>query len=186
MIRDYQASDEPQWLATRLLAFFGTNYYDDVKRTKTAFASPSIQLVDAIGTEIVGLIDVEIHGDTATIDTIAIRPDHRRTGIGRGLLTEAIRRLPSSVKQLDAWTREDQESNDWYQAMDFIERYRYLHVYRSDEAGDPRDGFETPTGLSAPIIAMMHAPIELESEMRARYERVYVCRQYVLDLAASG
>ena len=185
MIRNYQASDEPQWLSTRLLAFFNTNYYDDVKRVKTPLASPSIELVDASATEVVGLLDVEIDGETATIDTIAIRPDRSRSGVGRGLLAEALRRLPSSVKYLDAWTREDQAANDWYRAMGFVESYRYLHVYRSDEAGDPRDGFDTPDGLSAPIIAMMHAPIEQESELRAKYERVYVCRQYVMDLAAS-
>ena len=185
MIRNYQASDEPQWLLTRLLAFFDTNYYDDVKHVKTALAPPSIELVDSSATEIVGLLDVELDGETATIDTIAVRPDHSRSGVGRGLLSEALRRLPSSVKFLDAWTREDQAANDWYRAMGFVESHRYLHVYRSDEAGDPRDGFETPAGLSAPIIAMMHAPIERESELRATYERVYVCRRYVLERPAS-
>jgi len=184
MIRTYQPSDEPQWLSTRLLAYFDTNYYDDVKRVKTVLAPPSIELVDTSATEVVGLLDVEIDAETATVDTIAIRPDHSRSGVGRGLLAEALRRLPRSVKYLDAWTREDQAANNWYRAMGFVEHYRYLHVYRSDEAGDPRDGFETPAHLSAPIIAMMHAPIEQESELRARYERVYVCRQYVLELPA--
>ena len=145
MIRNYQASDEPQWLSTRLLAFFGTNYYDDVKLLKTTLASPSIELVDARATELVGLLDVEIDGEAATIDTIAIRPDHSRSGVGRALLAEALRRLPSSVKYLDAWTREDQAANDWYRAMGFVERYRYLHVYRSDEAGDPRGRIRNPS-----------------------------------------
>lgn len=184
MIRDYNTADEPQWLETRLLSFFHTSYYDDVKVAKTPLPPHSIEIVDAMPNRILGLLDVEVEGTAATIDTIAVHPGSSRAGTGRALLDEALHRLPDSVTTLDAWTRDDTAANGWYRAMRFVEKYRYLHVYRSDEAGDPEDGFETPPGLSRPVIAMMHASIEQEAELRARYSRVYLCRQYVLDLEA--
>lgn len=185
MIRDYHAADEPQWLETRLLSFFHTSYYDDVKVAKTRLPPQSIEIVDAGPTGIRGLLDVEVEGTEATIDTIAVHPGSSRAGIGRALLREARHRLPASVTTLDAWTRDDVGANSWYRAMGFVEKQRYLHVYRSDEAGDPEIGFETPTGMSRPVIAMMHASIDQEAELRARYSRVYICRQYVLGRTAT-
>ena len=67
-IRDYRALDEPGWLQCRLLSFFGTDYYDDVKIAKTALAPEHIELVAERDGTIVGLIDIEIEADAAKID----------------------------------------------------------------------------------------------------------------------
>ncbi|TFD59936.1 N-acetyltransferase [Cryobacterium suzukii] len=179
-IRNYRAADERSWLICRLLSFFDTDYYDDVKICKTTFASDRVELVACSGDDVVGLIDVEIDGDTATIDSIAVHPHAQRQGIASELLHEALRRLPANVTSLDAWTRATESANDWYASAGFSENYRYLHVYKDSVSGD--DGFESPAGLSTPVHAFMHARIELEDELRERYSRVYVCRQYLMRL----
>ena len=183
-ISDYQPSDEPSWLRCRLLTFFATDYYDHIVRTRPTFEHPSIRLVARDDDAVVGLIDVEIFGKSATIDCIAVHPDQQRTGLGTALLHEAIERLPADVGTLDAWTREDVVANRWYRTRGFAEGHRYLHVYKG--AQDPTDGFAAPAGLSGPITAFLHAPIAEEERLRATFERVYVCRQYIKDLHRGG
>lgn len=177
-IRPYQPADEPRWLQCRLLSFFDSDYYDDVKVAKTRLEPEGIELVAELEGRVVGLIDIEIDGNEATIDSIAVLPDARRIGIAGRLLEHALAALPSSVTTLDAWTRESPAANDWYLANGFAENYRYLHVYRSE--GDPE--LPKPDGMSAPVTAFLHAPIEREAELRATYRRVYICRQYTRAL----
>jgi len=174
-IRPYEPRDEAEWLQCRLLSFFDTDYYDDVKIAKTPLPSGSIQLVAEQEGRVVGLIDVELGVDLATIDSIAVLPDAWRHGIGRALLDRAIGLLPGHVRLLDAWTRESPAANAWYRHSGFVEEQVYLHVFRGE--GDPE--FAGPAGLSSPVIAFMHAPLELEVELRATYARVYRCRRYV-------
>lgn len=180
LIRPYEAPDADGWLRCRLLAFLGTCYYDDVHPARDTFALPSIQLV-AIGHDLlVGLIDVEIDGAAATIDCIAVHPDHQRAGIGDRLLAAALERLPSTVTTLDAWTREDPSALAWYAGHGFTERYRYLHVYKG--WAESADGFTAPEPLTPPVMAFYHAAIEHEADLRARFARVYVCRQFLREL----
>lgn len=174
-VRAYRATDEPAWLRCRLLSFFDSDYFDDVKVTKTVLAPAGVELVAEYDGTLVGLIDVEIDGAEATIDSIAVLPEARRLGIASRLLDAALTALPADVETLDAWTRESEPANAWYLARGFVEQYRYLHVYRGD--GDPE--LPKPAGLSAPVHAFLHAPIEREAELRARFRRVHVCRQYV-------
>jgi len=180
VVRDYRDADAEEWLRCRLLSFFDTDYYDDVLVERPTLESPCVSLVADVDGSVVGLIDVEVDGAGATIDCIAVHPDHRRTGLGTSLLQAALARLPADVATLDAWTREDAGTNAWYRAQGFTEQHRYLHVHK--EWDDPSDGFTAPAGLSAPVRAFSHAPIEMEADLRARYRRVYVCRQYVLTL----
>lgn len=179
-IRDHHAADERSWLMCRLLSFFDTDYYYDVKICKTTFTNDHVSLVAVYGQGVVGLIDVEIDGDTATIDSSAVHPDAHRQGIASKLLNEVFRRLPENVTSLDAWTRGTESANAWYQSAGFSENYRYLHVYKDQTSGD--DGFETPAGLSRPERAFMHARIELEDTLRERYSRVHICRQYLMEI----
>ncbi|MFC8798663.1 GNAT family N-acetyltransferase [Promicromonospora sp. NPDC057138] len=181
-VRPYAPADEPGWLRCRALAFLGTQYYDDVKPRRTTFDLPAITLVVVSdGGEIAGLLDVEIDGDAATIDTIAVHPDHARQGIATALLDAVLAPLRASgTATLDAWTREDRAANAWYRRCGFTENFRYLHVYKDGD--EPAEGFTTPRGLSAPVNAFMHADIALEAELRKRFARIYVCRQYLRRL----
>ena len=180
-IREYSPADERGWLQCRLMGFFDTDYYDDVQRERPVLAPGNIELVaeDDSG-DIVGILSIEVDGAAATIDTVAVHPSARRSGAATALLDAALARLPRDVRTLDAWTREDAAANAWYAASGFTEQHRYLHVYKGHD--EPDDGFTTPDGLSAPVIAFMHAKIERETELRARYARVYVCRQYLREL----
>jgi ribosomal protein S18 acetylase RimI-like enzyme len=183
-IRPYAPGDETGWLHCRLLSFFGTSYFDDVHLLKTRF-DRAVELV-AVDDEdrVVALLDVEVEveGDAATIDCVAVLPDAQGAGIASALLDAALARLPPEVRTLDAWTREDVAANRWYAARGFAIAHRYLHVYVED--GDPLDGFITPPGLSRPVKAFLHADIEHEADLRARFTRVHECRQYVRRLAA--
>ncbi len=178
-VRAYRPADESGWLRCRVLAFLSTQYYDDVKPHRTVLAEPSIALVAVSPTgEIIGILDVQVDGNAATIDTVATHPDHQGAGVGSALLREVLSHLEAArVESLDAWTREDVAANRWYRSHGFSEQYRYLHVYLND--GDDDTGFATPDGLSAPVSAFLHGGIEDEARMRARFRRVYVCRQYL-------
>ena len=181
-VRPYLPADEPGWLRCRVLSFLSTQYYDDVKPSRTAFDHRAVSMVAVAddGT-IAGLLDVEIDGGAATIDTVAVHPDHARKGIATALLDAALPQVrEAGVTTLDAWTREDAAANAWYLGSGFVENFRYLHVYKDGD--EPADGFTTPDGLSAPVIAFLHADIAREVEMRARFARVHVCRQYLRNL----
>lgn len=178
-VRPFQTSDEHGWVLCRALSFLDTQYYDDVKPHRTVLSDPAIALVAVTDAgEVIGVLDIEIEGAQATIDTIATHPEHQGRGVATILLHAALPLLEQlDVTTLDAWTREDDAANRWYQRHGFVESFRYLHVYLQD--GDDAEGFTTPDGLSAPVAAFVHGKIEDEAELRARYRRVYVCRQYV-------
>ena len=177
-VRPYRRADEAPWLRCRLLGFFDTDYYDDVWTTRPSFENPSVQLVAVTPSDdVAGVLDIEIDGHLATIDTIAVHPDFRRLGIATSLLDQAVADLPEAIITLDAWTRDDAASNAWYQRHGFEAEQHYLHVYKSWDESD--DGFTTPDGMSTPVTAFLHADIEDEDLMRARFRRVHVCKRYV-------
>lgn len=195
-IRDYQDVVEPSWLRCRALSFLGSSYFDDVKAQRTRFDGPAIELVavrarpEGLRTpgdhEVVGILDVEIDTEEglATIDTVAVHPDHERSGIAEALLAEALVRLTprGSVTRLDAWTREDEAANRWYarQGMQVDVEQEYLHVHTEWEEAE---GFVTPDGLSSrPVRGFFHAELADETDLRSRYARVHRCRRYLRDL----
>lgn len=181
-IREYQDTDSDSWLRCRLLGFFYTSYYDDVVPRRTEYELPAVRLVAVTADQVVGLLDAVVDGTKATIEVLAVHPDHARRGIGTALLDRCLAdpRLAGAAT-LDAWTREDEPANRWYQHNGFVEAYTYVHVHK--EHRDDAAGFVSPTGLSRPLRAFVHAPRELEAALRERFERVYVCRQYVRTLA---
>lgn len=184
-IRDFESPDEIGWLRCRALSFLGTQYYDDVRPRRAPLEGASVGLValslSSAGDEVVGILDIEVDGVGATIDTLAVHPGHVRRGAGAAMLSVATERLRAQgVESLDAWTREDVAANAWYQSQGFVERYRYVHVHKED--GDDPRGFRSPDGLSSPVRAFAHAPLAMEAQLRAEFGRVYVCRQYVMDL----
>ncbi|HOC14572.1 MAG TPA: GNAT family N-acetyltransferase [Propionicimonas sp.] len=173
-IRPYQPSDLESWLRCRVLSFLHTCYYDDVWQSRPD--SPAIQLIAADGETVIGLIDVEIVGSLATIETIAVHPDEQGRGIGSRILAEAERCLPRSVTLLDAWTREDASTLAWYRARGFEESEQYLHVYKGSD--DSNDDWSAPPPLHGPVMAFAHGLISDERELRSRFRRVYVCRRF--------
>lgn len=185
-IRPYGPEDEKSWLRCRVLAFLDTDYYDDVRRSRPA--GSTLQLV-AVGPgpdvadhdEVIGILDIEIDGSLATIDTIAVHPDHRREGIADALLAEGLRRLPPGIAVLDAWTREDGPAHAWYRANGFVESDHYLHVYKAWD--EPPEGWTAPEPLRRPVMAFCHADLADEAEIRDRFERVHVCRRFSRPVA---
>ncbi|KAB8167764.1 GNAT family N-acetyltransferase [Streptomyces sp. 3MP-14] len=204
-LRDYRPEDEASWLRCRVLSFLGTPYYDNVLPAKPAMAAPGCSLVaadadvnadvdaDAGGQGsagvVVGCLDLAVDGELATIETIAVHPDHQRRGIGRALLAEAaVRARAAGATTLDAWTRDQPESLAWYRATGFVESDHYLHVFADAYAdeGEPGRAVERPGAGLNPIGVFSHAPLAREEEMRTRFRRVYVCRRFSQPLTPAG
>lgn len=182
IIREYTAADENSWLRCRVLSFLSTAYFDDVARIKPTIPAPGFELVAVDGhNTVVGAMDVTIEGELATIDTVAVHPDHQRRGIGRALLAEAsarARALP--VTTLDAWTRDDPDTLRWYRAMGFAESDHYLHVYANfyTNREEPDRAISSPRPGLRPLMLFLHAKLHEEQQMRNEFTRVHVCRRY--------
>lgn len=201
LLRDYADLDEASWLRCRVLSFLGSSYYDDVKTSRTAFDGEAVRLVAVVpkpagvttpgDEEVVGILDVELWEEggepVATIDTIAVHPDHQHSGLATALLQEALPRLhEAGTRWLDAWTREDPGANAWYLRTGFTLDQTYLHIYKHDAAGDGDEGYAAPYGLSAPVTAFHHGPDEDPEVWRARFSRVHQCRRYVASTVNEG
>ncbi|HTJ66058.1 MAG TPA: GNAT family N-acetyltransferase [Actinospica sp.] len=182
-IRVYEPADETEWARCRVLAFLDTAYYDAVEpRKPVEEADAVIDLVAVDEGHVVGILDVAVRGELATIETVCVHPEYRRFGLATRLLDEAIARLRGSgARELDAWTRQDEPALGWYTARGFVEEYTYLHVYSGyGEANTARmTDFRKPY---SPIIVFAHARREHEEQVRAEFERVYVCRRFVRPL----
>jgi len=179
-LRDYTPADERYWLHCRVLAFLDTTYYDDVVTAKPT-REAGLELVAVAGDRTVGLLDASIAGNEATIETIAVHPDHRRSGIARGLLDEICARLQArGATHVDAWTRDDEGTLAWYRAQGFEQQMRYLHVYASD-ANEARAAFGPRTDLRAQS-GFFHAWTDDEDALRNEFGRVYSCRRFVKPL----
>ena len=181
-LRRFAPEDEPSWLRCRVLSFLGSAYFDDVRTRRPS--DPQLQLVAVRGDAVIGILDVEIEGSLATIDTLATHPDHQQEGIASRLLALALEQLPPGVTTLDAWTRDNEAALAWYRRHGFAESDHYLHVYKS--WGEDVPGFTSPEGLSAPVIAFCHGALADEEEMRERFDRVHVCRRFSREIAPAG
>ncbi|MFE9429092.1 GNAT family N-acetyltransferase [Kitasatospora sp. NPDC006697] len=186
MIREYTPADETSWLRCRVLAFLDTSFYDAVVPSKPAIGASGLELVvvDETGS-VVGIMDTGIEGELATIDTVAIHPDHRRRGLGRQLLKrtrEWVRATGATT--LDAWTRDDAGTLAWYRAMGFAESDHYLHVYAfhyTDRAEPGRAISEARPGLR-PMLVFLHAPMADEERLRGEFARVHVDRRFAMPI----
>lgn len=185
-IREYAAADENSWLRCRVLSFLGTAYFDDVARAKPAIPAPGFELVAVDGhNTVVGAMDVTIEGELATINTVAVHPDHQRRGIGRRLLTEAgdrVRASPATI--LDAWTRDDPDTLRWYRAMGFTESDHFLHVYANfyTDREEPGRAIGSPRAGLNPLMLFLEAKLNEEQRLRNEFTRVHVCRRFAKEL----
>ena len=184
--REYTPTDQASWLRCRVLSFLDTAYFDDVARAKPVIAAPGFELVaiDEHGT-VVGIMDIAITDRLATIDTVAVHPDHQRRGIGRALLDQTITRTRAlGATTLDAWTRDDPGTLRWYRARGMAESGHYLHVYANyytDPAEPDRAIAGRRPGLR-PIMAFLHAKLADEEVLRSEFSRVHVCRRFTREL----
>ncbi|HUQ22582.1 MAG TPA: GNAT family N-acetyltransferase [Gaiellaceae bacterium] len=178
-IRTYEAADEVGWLRCRVLAFLDSAFYDAVETEKERYAHPAIELVAEDGSEIVGLLDLEVAlgpgvladrpGRGGMIWHLAVHPDHRRLGVAAALLAEAERRARAEgLVRLEAWTRDDPHVQRWYEAHGFEQIDGYLHVYL--ERKDLR-GLEV--GELRLVKAFAHYTGDAPEEIRQRYARVH-------------
>lgn len=157
ILRPFREQDEIGWLRCRMGAFLDSAYWDDVQRSKCRYHNPSLELVVEIDHQIVGVIDVEKEqapgdlcfersGSRAMIWTVAVLPEHRRKGIARALLDQAIAWCQDQgITHLEAWTRDDAWVRKWYEACGFLSFYSYWHVWLDREesralvkAADPK------------------------------------------------
>lgn len=148
IIRDYDVSDEAGWVRCRVLSFLQTAYFDNVLTEKERYDNPAIELVAEIDGQIVGLIDVEYETEELAVCSrgaglggmiwhIAVHPDYYRQGIGKALLKEAEKRAKKlELNRFEAWTRDDQWVQNWYEKMNFKNTDSYYHVYFEGEQID--------------------------------------------------
>jgi ribosomal protein S18 acetylase RimI-like enzyme len=186
-IRTYQPDDDVEWVRSRAVSFLDTCYYDAIEPRKPAVeADTVIDLVAVDEGRIVGILDVALRGELATIETVCVHPDYRRYGIATRLLREAIKQLEDSpALKLDAWTREDVSALTWYASQGFVEEHAYVHAY----SGYGRANTSRMVGSREPyqpVIVFAHTQREHEQEARAEFERVYICRRLVKQLASSA
>jgi ribosomal protein S18 acetylase RimI-like enzyme len=182
-IRTYRPADEPDWVRSRAVSFLDTCYYDAIEPRKPAVKADSvIDLVAVDDGRIVGILDVALRGELATIETVCVHPDYRRYEIATRLLQEAVKRLEDSPAQiLDAWTREDKSALGWYAARGFTEAHTYLHAYSGYGRANTSRMVEAREPYQ-PVIVFAHAEREHEQQVRGEFERVYVCRRMVKQL----
>jgi ribosomal protein S18 acetylase RimI-like enzyme len=179
VIRSYEPADEQAWLRCRVLSFLGTAYFDDVMPAKRS-PSPGAELVAVESGTVVGLLDMSVDGALATIDSIAVHPDHQHRGIGTRLFELAcVRAAALGATTIDAWTRDDEPTLRWYRARGCTESQHYLHVYADHYArpGEPAAAVHPAPGLE-PIKVFLHAPLDQEAELRAAFSRVHICRRF--------
>jgi ribosomal protein S18 acetylase RimI-like enzyme len=175
-VRGYDQRDERSWLRCRVLGFLDTCYFDDVVVAKPRYPDPAVDLVAVVGADVVGLLDVVVAGGLATIETIAVHPDHRWRGIATDLLDHALTRLHDlGATEMDAWTREDQPALRWYAAHGFTEAEHYVHVHASRE--EAAQAAQPVSGLTI-AGAFLHAPAASEQRLRQQFARVYRCSRF--------
>jgi len=184
-IREYRTTDEPSWLRCRVLAFLHTAYYDDVWTAKPRLRRPGFELVTVDDDAVVGIVDVDVEGREATIDTVAVHPDHRRRGLGDAMLHRARELCRTiGVTTLEAWTRDDQATLNWYRRAGFDEDSHYLHVYANHytSPSEPALAIDRPRSNLRPIQLFLHARLDDEPELRQQFARVHTCRRFAQQL----
>jgi N-acetylglutamate synthase-like GNAT family acetyltransferase len=178
-VRNYEPADEQSWLRCRVLSFLGTAYFDDVVTVKQSPAAGA-ELIAMESGSVVGVLDLSVDGALATIDTIAVHPDHQHRGIGTRLFELAcVRAATLGADTIDAWTRDDVATLSWYRTCGFSESSHYLHVYADHyvSADEPVNAVRSRPGLE-PIKVFLHAALDQETEMRRKFSRVHVCRRF--------
>lgn len=188
IVRGYRASDAAGWVRCRVLSFLGTAFFDDVRREKERYDRPSIELVAEDRGHIVGLLDVECEEEPGNVCSdraglggmiwhVAVLPDHQRRGIASALLREAERRaVDRRLERFEAWTRDDEYVQRWYESRGFRKVDSYLHVYVELDEG-LRDLFPITDGLR-PVTVFAHYTGDDRDDIKKRFARAHDCVLY--------
>jgi ribosomal protein S18 acetylase RimI-like enzyme len=175
-VRSYEPTDEVGWVRWRVLSLLGSAFWDDVAREKETYERPAIELVAEKDGAIVGLLDVECEtpalsdrpGAGGMVWHLAVHPDHQRRGIASALLSEAeLRAREHGLARLEAWTRDDDHVQRWYEAHDFALVDGYLHVYLE------RDDLRLYDSELRLVKAFAHYTGDNPAEIKRRYARVH-------------
>jgi ribosomal protein S18 acetylase RimI-like enzyme len=180
-IRDYKPEDEEDWLRCRVLSFLHSAYYDDVVPKHPPPTLPGFGLVAEESGTLVGVLDVSVEGELATIDTIAVHPDAQRLGIGTAVFAAGrLRAVAAGATTIEAYTRDDEQALGWYRAQHFEESEHYLHVYASlyADPAEPKRAIESARLGLDPVIVFSHHALDREAELRQQFRRVHVCRRF--------
>ncbi|MDG5788406.1 GNAT family N-acetyltransferase [Evansella sp. AB-P1] len=192
-IRGYNQQDEKGWVRCRLLSFLDTAYFDNVLREKETYENPSIELVAVEGKEIIGLLDIEYEQDPKTVCShntipsgmiwhIAVHPDHQRKGVATALLSEAKQILKKhGIKRMEAWTRDDDWVNKWYEAHHFKKKDSYYHVFM-EGVDETKIALKSEIEGLHPVLGFAHYVGSNIEEVKGNFKRVHECRMYELML----
>lgn len=185
-IRSYHKTDEKNWVRCRTLAFLDTAYFDNVLREKEQYENSSIELVAIQNGIVAGLLDIEYETEPGSVCTgksglggmiwhMAVHPDFQRHGIGEKLLAEAeIKARGKGLAYLEAWTRDDEWVNNWYEKHRFQQTSDYLHVYLQG-----RDHVQINAEKTfIPVQTFAHYTGDDKEWVKEHFDRVHECRCY--------
>ena len=193
-IRHYNPKDEMGWLRCRVLAFLDTAYFDNVLNKKEEYQNPAIELVALHNNQIVGLLDIEHDTEERAVCTkgsglggmiwhLATHPDYQRMGIASKLLEKAEEIAKAQgLDYFEAWTRDDEWVNNWYEKKGFDQTYSYLHVYLEGENELEKVLGENAETEFRVIQAFAHYSGPNQEEVKSRFNRVHECNCYEKNL----
>jgi len=186
LIRDYEVSDEQQWLRCRVLAFLDSAYFDDVRTAKETYPGESIELVALSGDTISGLLDIEraeSKGEVfGNVWHIATHPEYRRQGVASQLLSEGKERARKlGIARLEAWTRDDEFVNDWYLSQGFQKISAYYHIYPTAKEIKETGIITSVKRDAVPMTAFLNY-MGNDVSFLNEFSRVHECRRYDLVL----
>lgn len=194
-IRQYDPiKDEVGWIRCRVLSFLDTAYFDHVLNKKEKYQNPAIELVAIDHNQVVGLLDIEYEKEEKAVCTkggglggmiwhIATHPDYQRMGIGTKLLERAeVIAKKEGLDYFEAWTRDDEWVNQWYEKNGFYKFHSYLHVYLEGNNEIEKAMKVNNKSEFQVVQAFVHYAGSEQERVKSTFNRVYECNGYGKNL----
>ncbi|MFX0185385.1 MAG: GNAT family N-acetyltransferase [Candidatus Hodarchaeota archaeon] len=145
-IRQYDPSDEEEWIRCHFLSYYDSIYLDELINMKPRYEGLVIQLIATFDEEIVGILDIEIEQEAGQfgsdetsrcgmISVIGVIPQFRCKGIGTTLLFKAQNILIRNynIHRVEIWIREDLSTLAWLEKNDFLKIHHYYQIKLSKD-----------------------------------------------------